>query len=211
MVAKFPRVYPLVAFVDEPHRMAVDQFLGSQPHGVTVHYTADNVMKRTVEVLREKKYGYHLIIDHKGKVHQTCWLDKSVNHAGKALWNHQSPNRMHLAVAILNWGELKKERDKETGCDRFLAWNGDEVPADQVRRAVGNVGTHSSYWHKATAEQEQTLMDILRFCMAFGMDPNNVCGHDECALPPGRKVDPGGSLSHSLREIRYLLKASKGK
>lgn len=193
MPGKFPVLYPTVASVIEPHAMAAGQFIGSRPQGVTVHYAADVDLKRVIDALRKRNLGYHLIIDRDGKVHQTCYLDRKVNHAGPSEWLDQSCNRWHAAVCLLSWGQLRKDRK---------AWNGASIPeGEQVKRAE-NVSKRMAWWHAATSAQERSLVEVLRWFVAMGLDPRRICGHDEAAQPPGRKVDPGGVIRWSMDGLR---------
>jgi N-acetyl-anhydromuramyl-L-alanine amidase AmpD len=160
-------------------------FWPALPTGITVHYTADGDIDRVKREMDKNKIGYHFIIDRDGFLHQTANLTKSVNHAGKAMWNGQSPNRTHIAVAIVSWGLLN---------DDSLAWNGTRV-----------VGTKrkGQLWDAASMAQEKMLDRLLRGLMIdFRITPANICGHDECALPKGRKIDPGCTLSMSMSDIR---------
>lgn len=158
------------------------------PTGITVHYTADGDIERVKREMSQAHVGYHFVIDRDGSLHQTANLAKAVNHAGKAMWQGQSPNRTHLAVAFVSWGLLH-----EGG----IAWNG--------TRVIG-VNRRGHLWDPATAKQEKVLINLLReLCRDFQILPLNICGHDECALPAGRKVDPGGSLSKTMAEIRKEL------
>jgi len=171
----------------EIDRLGVN-FWPAMPTGITVHYTADGDIARVKREMDKSKVGYHFIIDRNGALHQTANLTKSVNHAGKAMWNGQSPNRTHIAVAIVSWGFLN---------DDGLAWNGTKV-----------IGTKrkGQLWDAASEAQEKMLMHLLRELMAdFAISPGNICGHDECALPKGRKSDPGQTLSMSMSDIRKML------
>ena len=160
----------------------------ASPTGITVHYTADGDIDRVKRGMGKSKIGYHFLIDRDGSLHQTADLSKAVNHAGRALWNGVSPNRNHLAIAIISWGFLN---------DDGLSWNGTKV-----------VGTmrEGQLWDAASKAQEQALIRLLRGLMRdFNISAANICGHDECCIPKGRKVDPGCSLSITMSNIRKML------
>lgn len=192
-----PDAYPMADKLVNP--MAFAQ-RAMKPQGVTVHYTGDGSAKAAIAALNARDLGYHLIIDRDGKVYQTCYLTQSVNHAGKAVWNKLSPNRHHVAVAIVSWGLAVKKGDE------FTAWTGLPLPTIEVKRRKGNVNDGDFFWHTATALQEAKLNQFLRFCVSRGIRPENICGHDEASLPKGRKVDPGGVLTKRMAEIRDGLK-----
>lgn len=191
---RFPDVYP---WADQVHT-AVFHSEGPftvGPRGVTIHYTADPKLDRCVRVLVERRLGYHLLIDRAGKVLQHAGLRQRLWHAGRAHWKGLSPNQDHVAIAFLGWGELERR-----GAD-VVAWNGDVVPAADVVERRGSI------WEAATAAQEVSLRAVCAWLVKQGIRPENICGHDECALPAGRKVDPGGSLSFTMAALRSELGA----
>lgn len=205
MPRKFPTVYPLVASIIDPTAMAAGQFIGSRPQGVTVHYSADRDLKRTIKSLQDRHLGYHLIIDRDGKVYQTCYLDRRVSHAGPSEWRKLGCNRWHAAVCLISWGEVKKKSGKI-----YSAWNGaelidEDIDGKDIARRPANVGGALANWDAATDAQEGRLLEVLRWFIACKVDPRNICGHDEAAIPPGRKIDPGGVLSFSMEDIRNAL------
>ena len=163
-------------------------FWPALPTGITVHYTADGDIDRVKREMESRKVGYHFVIDRDGSIHQTASLAKSVNHAGNAKWNGQSPNRTHIAVSLVSWGLL---------IDENKAWNGS---------AVHGVKRKGQWWDPATSAQEKALFVLLRGLMTdFQISAANICGHDECALPPGRKVDPGCIMTLTMPELRKAL------
>jgi len=112
-------------------------------------------------------------------------------HAGKALWGPHSPNRAHLSISLLSWGEVEC-----LAPGAFESWNGQAVTTTEVVERSG------AWWDAATAEQEASLVDALVWVVQKGIYVSQICGHDECALPKGRKIDPGGVLSMTMEELR---------
>jgi N-acetyl-anhydromuramyl-L-alanine amidase AmpD len=197
-----PDLYPLVRSVHKP------SVLGNGPlkaKGITVHHAADRDLQRVIDHGFLVREGYHLIIDNDGFVHQTAYLNLEVSHAGRAHWQGLSPNRAHVAVALLSWGRVEPTHVYGS----YRTWAGTLLDAPAVRRRP-DVHGHLADWDAATPEQERSLFDVLRWLMiAGGIDSANVCGHDECALPAGRKDDPGGALLSPMPELRRLLAAVK--
>jgi N-acetyl-anhydromuramyl-L-alanine amidase AmpD len=193
-----PPIYPMVSKILYPDSMTVGPLV---PIGVTVHYTADRDPERAAIYLRRKGFGYHLLVDRNGSVIQLAYCNKRVNHAGKAAWNGSSPNRFHIAVAVLSWGELSPEG---------MTWAGNRLPAAEVAVRNDLFGRERS-WDACTPEQELSLYKILTWAVALGVKPSNICGHDECALPRGRKLDPGGVLLLTMKEIRAAMEKLCGK
>jgi hypothetical protein len=110
-----------------------------------------------------------------------------------------SPNRHFLAVAVASWGLL----DKKGGS--LVAWNGSQVAAHEAEKRPGNLTGEAFLWDIATAPQERELKKFLKWVIGCGIPPSMICGHDECALPRGRKPDPGGVLSQTMKELRGEL------
>lgn len=175
-----------------------------EPSGVTVHYLAEVSVEAAMKSLRAEGLGYHVIIDRDGSLYQTCYFSHKVAHAGVAKWNGKSPNSNHVAVAVASWGAVGLKEKK------FYSWAGHEIPSSQVARRQGNRSDTLYHWHAATQPQEATLMMFLRWCVSKGVKPDEICGHDECALPEGRKADPGGVLSLTMKELRETLKTKPG-
>lgn len=194
-------IYPGIAKLINPLVMRSGDMV---PLGVTVHYLADVNIERAIKSLTSEKLGYHFIIDRNGSVLQTCYLSHSVNHAGKADWRGHSPNRHHVAVALSSWGLASRKGET------FTAWNGAELPAAEIARRPSNTSNALYHWHAATQAQEASLIKLLRWLVKNGIDPKNVCGHDECCIPVGRKSDPGGVLSMTMGELRDIISQKPG-
>lgn len=195
-------VCPLATSIFEPYRHIGIPFQNGRPQGVTIHYTAGRSLKSATDALKAKEFNYHIIIDRDGKITQTAFLRWRVNHAGKALWNGLSPNQAHVAVCVVSLGELE-EATNSNGEKIHTAWTG-AIIKDAVERkdAFGMM----SWWDACTQRQEHSLFSVLEWLVSCGIKPDNICGHDEAALPKGRKRDPGGVVSLSMSEIRDRLK-----
>lgn len=196
---KIPKIYPNVELILAPHEMGVGKFTEGYPVGVTVHYLGSHDVEAARPHLLKSGLGYHLAITRAGKVIQLTYMDQRVNHAGKATWEKSSPNRHHIAVVLASWG-LLKEKDGD-----FVNWTNRTIPGEDVVKRKSNTSGELCYWDQATSEQIAALVKMMRWFMAQGIDPKNICGHDECALPSGRKQDPGGVLPWSMAEFRQLI------
>ena len=187
----FPGKYPQS---DHAYLGSIVPFASLDPIGVTVHYTASRGIGGTIKELVNKSLGYHIIIDRDGTVYQCAEFTGRLNHAGKADWRGHSPNREHIAVALVSWGWVK-----ELAPGIYQSWAGTAVDTkDCIERDC-------RWWDVATNVQELALLRFLRWTTTQGIDPSHICGHDECALPPGRKADPGGVLSINMEKFRTLL------
>ena len=173
--------------------LAVSPFSRHLPAGVTIHYTAGPTLAGCISTMKQTGLGYHFIIDRDGTIHETSRLDCGTYHAGRAKWNGLSPNRTHLSIALVSWGKLN---------DKGLTWAMSE-PDSEVER-------HGHKWHPATPKQEEALLQLcVRLMKEFSIGAADFCGHSECALPAGRKVDIGGTFSITMSELRKILADSE--
>ncbi len=189
----FPRIYE-DADKDYFGKLSGHSMFSKGPMGVTIHYTAGRNLRSSIEALKAAGNAYHVVIDRDGGVFQLVGFDEGVWHAGRALWQGLSPNRTHLSVALMSWGKLSKIKE-----GAYLSWIGKAVPSSEVVERRGGC------WDAATQPQEEALMGFLTWCVYHGIDPKHICGHDECAIPAGRKCDPGGILSVATPLIREAL------
>jgi len=195
-----PKVYKNAVRIVEPLRMSAGAMEGG-PVGITIHDLASRDVEASIKYLYGSGLGYHAIIGRGGEFVQTCYFSHKVNHAGASTWNGNSPNRTHVSVALACWGEVAE------AAGGFISWAKKEVPASEVKERTGNLDSIARHWDAATAEQEATLMAFLKWAVKNGISPKNICGHDEAAIPFGRKNDPGGVLSVTMPELRTRLQS----
>lgn len=196
------KVYPYVRTIVQPDILTVGGWEHQTPVGITVHCSAERGLVKTVKTMARTKHGYHILIARDGTVHQTAYLDRTVNHAGVAAWNNFDPNKNHLSVSVQSWGELTKD---DSGMFRNRA--GSIIPENEAAYRTANNGV-AAWWDFATIRQEIALMQFLIWAMkTFGISAANICGHDECALPQGRGAGPGGILTYRMADIRKVLAA----
>ena len=196
----FPKLYPHLKGLLQLDASAKGTFPGARPTGVTVHYSADRDIDRFVRTLVERGLGYHLMIDRNGDIIQMTSFDRKVWHAGRSVWAGQRPNHSHIAVAIASWGYLEQLEPHE-----FQSWAKVKIPKEDVAFRPDSIKGVVKPWDSATLSQIASLFEILRFFTAQGISASDICGHDEAALPPGRKSDPGGVLPMSMDQIRRAL------
>lgn len=197
----FSHVFPGLSTLLNPDKNKRDFFPDKRPNGIVIHYTADRDEVRAQKSLDERGLAYHLVIHRSGVIVQHAWLDRQAWHAGKAWWRGFSPNVRFLGIALVSWGELKHEHDPAA----FVSWNGTPIPKEEVSFRRGNVNAEGYYWDSATDAQMAALNNICLWAMANGIPVENICGHDECATPIGRKIDPGGVLPMTMLNYRQFL------
>lgn len=166
------------------------------PHGAIVHFTAGRD-KTEQEALDSYNWGCDsgftfFVIGPTGKLYQGFPLNKGGAHAGASYWPGLGSGVSSKLVGI------------EVACagkldNRGKSWFGVTYPQDEIRNG----------FKKYTPQQEETLIKLLvwlkKNCPDV-FDVQYILGHDECAVPAGRKNDPGSSLSMTMDELRALIK-----
>lgn len=177
-----------------------------QARGVVVHFTAGRIDRNegnaigTIKYLGSKRLGC-LAMDLDGTIYRSSdqAMDEVAYHAGRSEWKGASGvSRYCYGMEIINPGKLDGSGKswfgkKYTGTRKVHSSNGYVVS-----------GEYLPY----TAEQEEALINFCLWQKATNpeFDLDWVVGHDECAIPKGRKNDPGGCLSMPMPEFRNLLK-----
>jgi N-acetyl-anhydromuramyl-L-alanine amidase AmpD len=201
MALTLPAICPIAGSFSDQNFLTRGGFVVGRPTGVTIHYTADRDVSRLCHSLRAKGYGYHLLVLRDGSLLQTARMDLRVDHAGPAAWSGSSPNRNHIAVAVVSWGRLAEKNG------RILTWSNEEVARNETAYRPYNIAQTVGLWDIATEDQAGSLFKFLDWTCEQGILPGAICGHDEAALPIGRKIDPGGVLPWAMKDLRQSLKA----
>jgi N-acetylmuramoyl-L-alanine amidase len=166
------------------------------PKGLVVHFTASYSIKGTIQWFKEKVYDIHLLIDKNGEITQMVPFNRTADHAGKSAWKgYDGLNSHFIGIEVVCLGPLTPTSDGFKDCYN-RPYKGKYTTASMLGY---------KFWESFTKEQEESLVDSVRAIINhYGIKPEMVCGHFECS--PGRKIDPGGSLSMSMDQFRNLLK-----
>lgn len=175
------------------------------PSGAVIHFTAGAYGLSELALARQKEMAYFLI-DEDGGVHQGFPIDRWGSHAGVSSWHALAPgpvsNRL-VGIEVDCAGKLTKNAQ-----GKYFTWWGKKIEPEDVRWVAKFENRAEGYYHKYTANQEKALIDLILWIKAN--DPSGevfnlelVVGHDE--VSPGRKNDPGGSLSMAMPAFRHLL------
>jgi len=180
------------------------------PVGAVVHFTAGRSRtEKDAEImtrLAQERGHCYFVIGPTGKVYQSFPLTEWGYHAGPSQYGKLGGalSRQLVGIEITSAGKLAEATD-----GRLISWFGESIEHEFARYLdKDRENSRKGYFHKFTDEQESSLIKLILWLKGnnptiFNLD--NVIGHNECAMPRGRKVDPGGSLSMSMAELRSLL------
>jgi hypothetical protein len=178
------------------------------PRGAVVHYTAGAYGLSELALARQLGYTYFLVDEH-GGVHQLFPLDRWGSHAGESSWpGLDGKVSRHLVGIEVDCAGLVTPDGK----GNFRSWWGALVAGSDTRivhnKTAADDNRTAGAYHRFTDAQEDALVDLLVWMKTQApevFDLDLVLGHDE--VSPGRKQDPGGSLSMPMPAFRAYVKA----
>lgn len=172
------------------------------PQGAVVHFTAgnDSTEQNAIDSLhwgKSQKYAF-MMIGPTGVVYQAHPLNEWGWHAGKSNWYSvgSSVSRYFVGIEVACAGSLDEDNESWFG-EKYLEKDVRNIPEDTDNIKAG-------VYRKFTEAQETALIKLLVWLKVNNplvFDCKNIVGHDE--VSPGRKVDPGGSLSMSMPMLRH--------
>lgn len=170
------------------------------PSFLIIHWTSgdpNQTGKDGIEAGAKNGFTY-LFLDKQGRLWQGAPTNQGGYHIGKA--NIDSFDCLGVEVACAGkvekignfyvpWFAKKSDGSiDEKRCipESEIVWDDDDQRDD---------GSFKGYYHIFTEEQVNTLIKLALYCIKhLKISPDKILGHDEVALPVGRKVDPGASL-----------------
>jgi N-acetylmuramoyl-L-alanine amidase len=192
---------PFVTRAHSPHHSSRE---GYDVAGIVLHYDGSPRDDGGVLWMQApaSKVSAHLHIDRKGRRTQLVPFDRAAWHAGVSSWTYkgeqtEDANRFTIGIELANLGRVDERKAKgweyEVGGVRF------PYPEDRLHSPVRSVLEYDDgqaidgWWEGwpsmliyALSGTVQELRD------AFG--PLPLIGHEEIAMPLGRKMDPGGAF-----------------
>ena len=174
------------------------------PEGAIVHFTAGHPNgEGAVEYAISKNSYCYFVIGPDGTVYQNFPLNRWGYHAGKSEHDNlgKSVSQFLVGIEITCAGKVEKIKD-----NLFKPWFDLYLTRQEVRFVPKEQNCIAGWYHRYTEAQERSLMVLLLWLQQN--NPNvfrleYVLGHDE--VSPGRKSDPGGSLSMTMPDFRAHL------
>lgn len=174
------------------------------PEGAVIHFTAGRC-ESEADAVGSLNWGIDegfcfFVIGPTGRIYQRFPLNRWGSHAGKSFWPGlgDSVSKYLVGIEVACAGKVSN-----TG----VSWFGVTYAKERLRSVAGPNWGETGVYVKYTPQQEVALRKLLNWLKAnnpavFNFD--YVVGHHE--VSPGRKNDPGGSLSVPMADLRSELK-----
>lgn len=192
-----PSKYKIKNHKIEGVRELVDPDMGGSlnPKGIVIHFTTSYNLIGTANWFQENSVDIHLLIDKDGSAAQMVPFNRSAAHAGKSSWNgYYNLNDHFLGIEVVNIGGLFEKSGKLID-DYDREWKGEVIKNEMLG---------FKFWEPFTSHQLETLIKTCAtLCLEYRIPISNICGHHECS--PGRKNDPGGSLTITMDQFRFRV------
>lgn len=154
--------------------------------------------------------GYlYMVMDVLGNVYQSRPLTKWGYHAGQSYYKTlgYSVSDKLCGIEVKSPGKVTKKGNK------FVTWFGQEFTEEFIRYSAGKDNVSEGHYVMFSKEQEIQLLDLC--CKLWLHSPrlsgnrrvfriDQILGHDSVA--PGRKTDPGASLSFTIPEFQERVR-----
>lgn len=177
--------------------LASGKFFPTKNHGgkitpryLVLHFTANSSVSGTVKWFQKQgsEASAHIVIGRDGEVVQMVPFHLRAWHCGTSKWSGLGDLNSHsIGFEMVNWGKLKYRKGK------LISWAQEVIPDDDAVEVMGE------WWQRYPDEQVEVCANLAReIVRAYELE--DVLGHNEIALPAGRKSDPGPAFP--LQQVR---------
>jgi len=154
---------------------------------LVMHYMAGRSLRHGCDWLVRPiaRASAHLGIGRDAEVEQLVPFTKIAWHAGESKYQGLRHLNWHsIGIELDNAGRLTKQNGV------WKAWFGDRYDDNVALVATHKNESAPSGWHTYTPEQIEVAVEIgALLVVTYGLQ--DVLGHDDIAVPVGRKCDPG--------------------
>jgi N-acetyl-anhydromuramyl-L-alanine amidase AmpD len=180
-------------------------FRKGHPEGLVVHFTAgwdrdEEDARSTIAYGVSQGYAYW-VISPGGRIYQTHPLNRWGYHAGKSTWPSlgSGVSQFLLGVEICCGGMLTP---------KGKSWFGKQYNDLEIREIKTTDHNRQAGKYAMFSQAQEASLELLCLWLHYNRPDvfklDLILGHDETS--PGRKNDPGGSLSMNMPEFRSYLK-----
>lgn len=173
---------------------------GFKVTGIVIHYTGDGPDWNPVKWLcmPAARASSHYVIERDGTIHRLVKLTDKAWHAGSSEMMHEgemtaNANQFTIGIELANCGKLIEKGGRfywNDGVNDRL-YRGDKPVYAEMEYDDGTVIKH--FWEPYHYKQLDALGSLLVHLRNIGYEEaaGNLIGHEEIAMPMGRKSDPG--------------------
>jgi hypothetical protein len=186
------------------------------PKYFIIHWTAGEPSQNGEDgIASGAKNGYtYLFLERGGQLWQGAPTTAGGHHTGAATVSSYDCLGVEVACA----GKLEKinglyvpwfAKNKDGSINKSRCIPDKEVIYDND--GPEDDGSYAGYYQKFTEQQYNELVKLALYCVqVLEIKVENIRGHDEIAVKPGRKVDPGfsicdGGMVEFRKRIKHLL------
>ena len=171
---------------------------GQDVCGVVIHYTGGGSSSGTIRWFAnpQSRVSAHFVIGRSGRVVQMVPLELAAWHAGIGEMvidgeARSNPNLFTVGIELANHGYLHRDDDGS-----FWWELGRELKRyRRVQPVAGTLiydnGVEVDGWWEPYPDEQIAALERLLADLTSGGCPGNIVGHEENAMPLGRKRDPG--------------------
>ena len=181
-----------VEFVDTPNKDGE-----ITPEIIIIHSTESRLITSTVRWFQSptSKASAHLVMGRDGKLVQMVAFNQRAWHAGQSAWKGKPKcNSFAIGIELCNWGRvfIKDGVYKSVG--------GTVLEKNDVIEATHKLAPGKKFfWETFTPEQISASKELCMF-LVDTYKLKDIVGHEDIALPQGRKTDPGPAFQ--MKELR---------
>jgi N-acetylmuramoyl-L-alanine amidase len=165
------------------------------PKFLVMHFTASHIADHAVDWFMNpsSKVSAHIVLDRDGSITQMVPFNVVGWHVGASYWKgHSGLNSHSIGIEVVNYGFGGGMRDglvqpRRKGDFDPAKWG---KPEDWVHAEHPLEPGRPLYWQRFTEEQ-LAVLDWLTPMLVDHYRLREVVGHEEVAIPQGRKTDPG--------------------
>lgn len=172
--------------------------------GTVVHYTGthgNSAIQWAIDP--DSRVSWHFHISRSGDIMQQLDLEKAAWHCGVGEMKYMeemrsNPNLFTIGIELANLGALERRNDGaflyRWGTDLRVYYGDPPLKATLIYDTGHEV---DAWWEPYQDEQIEALSLLLDMLAVRGYETRPIVGHEEIAMPMGRKRDPGPAFPWS--------------
>ena len=166
------------------------------PRYICIHYTANDSFQGAINTLTNpnSKVSAHIVLGKQGELCQLASFTSKCWHVGQSEYKGLTElNKYCIGIELCNFGPLTQNK-----VGMFYSWNGKLIPPDDVY-----TDDNGKHWNTYTSAQLSVLWSLTEAIVKVYPTIIDVVGHEDLAMPRGRKQDP--SVAFPMSDLRKHL------